>query len=427
MRKLERIVMNQRSFIGVIIFLFTSFTTIVATPEFHRVTAKNGDGIYSLLRRYELDNHSCNFSKFYELNKLKKNAPLHSGKKYFIPVLIYDYNGKSIRSTIGIDSWQQAVQIQKYNERMLADKNRRMTFQKSKILWVPYHEVHCNQPLVNKPLDNKNHTTSDSDEEKTVTTSTEVNNKVDYANSIGGERQFPIFGKKYAKTPLINNKLKGQVFYIVSGHGGPDPGAMTKRSGNSLCEDEYAYDVALRLCRKLVAHGATAYMITRDPNDGIRDEKYLRPDKDEVLWGNVRMYRQHKPRLFQRSNIINELYNKHETQGVSKQKLIAIHIDSRSKSTQTDLFFYYFPTDQTGRSLAYQMHKTMKAKYKKYRRNGKYSGTVSGRDLHMLRETLPPSVYIELGNIANAHDQQRIILKENRDAIAKWLYEGLTR
>ncbi|MFK7937576.1 MAG: N-acetylmuramoyl-L-alanine amidase, partial [Saprospiraceae bacterium] len=94
---------------------------------------------------------------------------------------------------------------------------------------------------------------------------------------------------------------------------------------------------------------------------------------------------------------------------------------------QTDLFFYYFPTDQTGRKLAQQMHQTIKGKYKKYRSSGKYSGTVSSRDLHMLRETLPTSVYVELGNIANAHDQKRIILQGNRDALAKWLYEGLTK
>lgn len=417
--------------IGLVLFLLmtTAFISTAKSPEFHRVAAQSGDGIFSLLRRYELSKHACNLEKFYELNHIKKNAALQVGKKYYIPVLLYAYNGKSIRSTIEINEWQRAVRIQKYNERMLAEKNRRMTFQKSKILWVPYHELNCASDVKTAEEQLPEPKEIEALEEKEVSSKRRRSSKdkIDYANTIGGARQFPIFGKKYAKTPLLSDKLKGQVFYIVSGHGGPDPGAMTKRSGNQLCEDEYAYDVALRLCRKLVANGATAYMITRDPNDGIRDSKYLGCDYDEVLWGNVKMYRQHKPRLFQRSNIINELHEKHLKQGVKKQKLIAIHIDSRSKSTQTDLFFYYYPTDQEGKELAYQLHKTMKGKYKKYRSNGKYSGTVSGRDLHMLRETQPSSVYIELGNIANAHDQQRIIIQSNRDALAKWLYEGLIK
>ncbi|MEL7021006.1 MAG: N-acetylmuramoyl-L-alanine amidase [Bacteroidota bacterium] len=429
--------MNRLCFL--ILLLLNTYAVLADSLTFHRVAAQNGDGIYSLLRRYELDRHNCNFVKFYELNDLKHNAPLRSGKKYFIPVLIYEYNGKSIRSTIGIDSWQRAIKIQEYNERMLSENNRRMTFQKSKLLWVPYHALHCeDEKLPSSAPQRKKEAEEQKKERETTTANTQDETEIkerrdrrrtqaDYANTVGGARQFPIFGKKYAYTPLISERLQGQVFYIVSGHGGPDPGAMTKLGSRSICEDEYSYDVALRLCRRLVANGATAYMITRDPNDGIRDGKYLKPDRDEVLWGNVRMYRQHKPRLFQRSNIINKLYEKHKKQGVGNQKLIAIHIDSRSKRAQTDLFFYYFPTDKKGRKLAHEMHQTIKSKYRKYRSNGQYSGTVSGRDLHMLRETLPTSVYVELGNIANAHDQKRIILQSNRDALAKWLYEGLTR
>ncbi|MBK7872679.1 MAG: N-acetylmuramoyl-L-alanine amidase [Saprospiraceae bacterium] len=84
---------------------------------------------------------------------------------------------------------------------------------------------------------------------------------------------------------MISNKLKGKIFYLSSGHGGPDPGATTRRAGRTICEDEYAYDVALRLCRLLVSHGATAYMIVRDPNDGIRSEELLKCDQDEIVWG----------------------------------------------------------------------------------------------------------------------------------------------
>jgi N-acetylmuramoyl-L-alanine amidase len=242
---------------------------------------------------------------------------------------------------------------------------------------------------------------------------------------VAGKRVFSIFGPKYAYTPLVSKKLAGKVFYVVSGHGGPDPGAMAKRGSSTLCEDEYAYDVSLRLCRNLVSHGATAYMINRDPNDGIRSDQYLNCDSDEVLWGNVQMSHRQKKRLFQRSDIINELYEKHEKQGVTEQLAIMIHVDSRSRSERTDVFFYHFPGNIQGHEKAEQLHRTMTAKYAKYRKGGYFHGTVIGRDLHMLRETKPLGVYVELANIQNAADQQRILVERNRQLLADWLFEGL--
>ena len=56
-----------------------------------------------------------------------------------------------------------------------------------------------------------------------------------------------LFGKKLADVPVTSNRLQGACFYVVSGHGGPDPGAIGKIGKVELHEDEYAYDVALRL------------------------------------------------------------------------------------------------------------------------------------------------------------------------------------
>ncbi len=377
----------------------------IDTLGFVRVPAATGDGIYSLLRRYQLDEHTCNFKRFYQLNRLQEDAFLIAGRDYLLPIMRYRFNGKTIRSSIGLDNWDVAVRIQEYNEKMLQAQLREASFKKDKVLWVPYHELNCPTPDLNIP--------------DPVLAASEAEDK---ANP--GGRRFPIFGDKYAYTPLQSNRLAGQVFYIAGGHGGPDPGAMGKRAGQTLCEDEYAYDVALRLCRNLIAHGATAYMITRDYDDGIRDDTYLECDYDEVLWGDNQMVRALKPRLFQRSNIINDLYQRNLEAGVTKQRLIAIHVDSRSRREQIDLFFYYKPEVPASRKLAMQLHSTMKRNYRKHRSSGRYYGTVSARDLHMLRETKPVSVYVELGNIRNTFDQQRVVLESNRQALANWLLEG---
>lgn len=397
----------QKIIIAPLLFLMAALPLMAeAEPGYYQVKALAGDGIYSLLRRYELDQHSCNFEEFYKLNKLQRKAHLMAGKQYYLPILIYTFNGKTIRSSIGINEWDLAVRIQKYNERMHERQLRDASFKKDKVLWVPFHEINC----PSSDLDIPSPISKEPEAEKSPS---------------GGARKFPIFGPKYAYTPLKSNKLKGKVFYVVSGHGGPDPGAMGKRGNYTLCEDEYAYDVALRLCRNLVAHGATAYMINRDKNDGIRNDKFLDCDYDEVLWGDIKMMRQQKPRLFQRSNTINELYKQNKLAGVAEQLTIIIHVDSRSKRERKDVFFYYHPSSKDSRSKALQLHRAMKRKYKKYRANGLYHGTVSSRDLHMLRETKTTSVYVELANIKNVYDQQRIILESNRQALADWLLDGI--
>ncbi|MCB0633182.1 MAG: N-acetylmuramoyl-L-alanine amidase [Saprospiraceae bacterium] len=376
---------------------------------FYEVTAERGDGIYSILRRYDLDQYSCNFDQFYKLNKLKRNARLLAGKTYQLPMQVYQFNGKTIRSSIGIDDWNLAVAIQTYNETMLEKAVRATSFKKDLQLWVPFHFLNCPDDKRNIP----------------EPVAVEVENPEETGTA--GKRVFSIFGQKYAYTPLVSKKLAGKVFYVVSGHGGPDPGAMAKRGNVTLCEDEYAYDVALRLCRNLVSHGATAYMINRDPNDGIRSDQYLQCDTDEVLWGNVEMSNRQKKRLFQRSDIINELYEKHLKQGVKDQLAIMIHVDSRSRSERTDVFFYHYPGNIEGHKKAEQLHRTMTSKYAKYRKGGYFHGTVTGRDLHMLRETKALGVYVELANIHNPGDQQRILVERNRQLLADWLFEGLSQ
>jgi len=112
-------------------------------PEYHSAIAKNGDGVYSLLRRYSLSKQNCNVRQFYAINDLEPNEALHKNKKYKLPVLIYKYNGKSIRTTLGISDLQKAIRIKDYNEVVRKAKLRNNNFLESKVLWVPYHELYC--------------------------------------------------------------------------------------------------------------------------------------------------------------------------------------------------------------------------------------------------------------------------------------------
>jgi len=368
------------------------------TPYFHEVNPKNGEGIYALMRKYDLMIHPCNIEKFLELNDLTKKSILHTHKAYKLPIYIYKYNGRSIRSTIGDDDMDKAIRIQKYNKNIKAKGARRSTYQASKILWVPYHEMGCDGININ--------TTPTTPSSKVTSPTPE---KVD-KNGL----YVSLFGKKYAKVKVLDRSLKDKVYYVVAGHGGPDPGAMCHDCPKDLCEDEYAYDIALRLARDLMQHGAQVHIIITDDNDGIRDEKYLECDYDEKCVGKHKIPRKQKPRLVQRAAEINRLYRAHKAQGIKYEDQVAIflHVDSNSASKKQDVFFYHHKKSKTGKKLVKKIRDTFQEKYDKYQAGRGYKGTVKSRGLYVINYTQPTTVFVELANIRNKRDH---------------IYEGLTK
>lgn len=242
------------------------------------------------------------------------------------------------------------------------------------------------------------------------------------AKSTGRTARFEIFGSKYEDVEITDSQLNGAYYYLVAGHGGPDPGAVGNYGNWQLCEDEYAYDVTIRLARNLIQHGATVYMITRDPNDGIRDDSYLKPDKDEKCYPNLTIPINQLRRLKQRTDAVNNLYKNNRDKF---QRMVAIHVDSRSHGENIDVFFYHDKRSNTGKSSATVLQKTFQRKYDEHQPGRGYNGTVSDRSLYMVRNTYPVAVYIELGNINHRRDQQRFIIPNNRQALANWLTEGL--
>jgi len=234
-------------------------------------------------------------------------------------------------------------------------------------------------------------------------------------------KTFEIFGENYKKVEIKDQQLSGAVFYIVAGHGGTDPGAQGKRDGHTLSEDEYAYDISLRLARELISHSATAYMITRD-DDGIRDDKYLKNDKDETIWKDKKIPRNVNKKLRQRARAVNKLHNKNKGK---YQRMIVIHIDSRYKKQRVDIYGYYSSKSKRGKTFTQNLISTIETKYKHAQPNRGFSGIAKSRDeLYMIKYTSPVTSFLELGNIQNAADQVRFIKASNRQIIAEWLADG---
>jgi N-acetylmuramoyl-L-alanine amidase len=404
-----------------------------AAADQHAVAkVKKGDNLEKLLKRYLLTPHTCNISAFCSLNNLDDKSRILAGKVYKLPMLIVPYNGKSIRSSLGIDDLEKAKKIEKLNTDLLKAGIRDQHFKKSMRIWVPVSEFSCGE-------------TEGSTKQEDVTKGEEepsINNEEKNSKKGGPmpgvtptelkrkgikEINVPLMGPGYETVHVEDLSLSGHVYYIISGHGGPDPGVVCTECQEMLCEDEYAYDVALRLARNLMQHGATVHVIVQDENDGIRDEMYLSCDNDELLNGKHAIPVSQKKRLSERASAVNRLYHKYRKQGVKNQKAIEIHVDSRNKNMRQDVFFYYNKEDKKGKKLAENVQDVFASKYDKHQKDRGYKGYVEDRGIYMVRTVLPTMLFVELANIRNASDQKRLLLNSNRQALANWLFEGLRK
>lgn len=391
----------------IFIFILINASTLLSL-EYLDVLPKEGDGIRTIFQRYKLEYSEENVANFFELNKSKlgKSKSLLLGVKYQLPIQIYEYNGKSIRSSIGNNDYDYAVTLRDYNDFLFSKGIKENNYRIDKVLWVP---------TVTFYLNNSNLVTKQSNTLK--------------KNETSGLRTViePLFGEKYKEVKEISHKLKGNIYYLVGGHGGPDPGAIGFRNGVELHEDEYAYDVILRLARKLMEHGATVKLIVQDKTDGIRDDLYLNNSFNELYLGDEEIPRNQLARLKKRVEIINDQFYKNQTTA-KEQIVVPIHVDSReNKNRRIDIFFYHNENSERGKIIANTLLETIENKYRSAQPGRGYNGSVSARGLYMIRKTLPVTVYIELGNIQNELDQVRLIENNNRQAIANWLTDGFLK
>jgi N-acetylmuramoyl-L-alanine amidase len=361
--------------------------------------AKKGDGVLQLLRQYKLSGSLKNIEYFQKLNSgnFDKNGGLLLNTSYIVPISVVKFDGNTIRSTLKINDYFLAKKIENYNLLVQNTNIKKGTYQTTKELWIPYELF----------LIDSNFSISKKKNDKNIKT------KIDYSYLL----------KDY-NSKLRSKKLKGFACYIISGHGGPDPGAIANYNGNELHEHEYAYDVSIRLAKKLQENGADVYMIVQDANDGIRNDTVLKNSGNEKLINSDSISSIQIDRLKQRTDIVNDYYDRNKRTH-AHQLLIEIHVDSRDEGQRVDIFFYHREGSLASEKLNNTLLKTIESKYSKAQPGRGYKGKVSVRDLFTLRNTSCDATFVELGNIQNQADQQRFLNYNNRQAIANWLYEGI--
>ena len=386
-----QLAMNMKKRFYILLF-FSFLLLLVRVQAQERATPKAGEGISTFLLRYNRAPKKY-YDDFIELNKKKlgKGNVLKMGVTYIIPPV-----KRSSKASVS------TVEANKTSDKDTSDKTSSKRNSTSK--------------------NTSKKSTSEPKEEEEVNDEPETTTK---AVRRKGANYEPLFGKRLANVKVTSNRLAGTCFYVVSGHGGPDPGAIGKVGKYELHEDEYAYDIALRLARSLMEEGAEVRIIIQDAVDGIRDDAYLSNSKRETCMGDPIPLNQVQ-RLQQRCDKINAHYRK-DRKNFKYCRAIFIHVDSRGVGKQTDVFFYHSERKSESKRLANNMKDMFESKYDKHQPNRGFTGTVSGRNLYVLAHSTPASVFVELGNIQNTFDQRRLVMSSNRQAIAKWLMEGFLK
>ena len=106
-----------------IVFLVLSHFSVLLSAQgigYLSIMPNEGEGVFSLLRRYNLEAYDCNHKQFYTLNKLKPGDGLIKGAPYLLPIQQHTYNNRSIRSTINIDDFDLAMAIKNYNDTLIS-------------------------------------------------------------------------------------------------------------------------------------------------------------------------------------------------------------------------------------------------------------------------------------------------------------------
>lgn len=220
--------------------------------------------------------------------------------------------------------------------------------------------------------------------------------------------------------------LYGKVVVIDAGHGGQDPGSHGRFGSDKIWEDEYAYDVALRVRDLVRKQEGLAFLTTQDPNHKTpRDwssSRVFPADHDEVFSldrSQVRARTVGMQRRLAYANTIKRRYPRHQV------VFIAIHFDVVGK--RNDIEGVQVIADRPSSVLARAL---VDAFGERMRRENPFEVIGQGaRNLYILNgeNRIRDRVLIELGNFNNPNDVWRIRNFKVRQDYAERIVKALRR
>lgn len=192
----------------------------------------------------------------------------------------------------------------------------------------------------------------------------------------------------------ISNRIIG----IDPGHGGVDPGAVSK---SGVEEDDINLKIALKLKRYIEQSGGIP-ILTRSTDRGLYTEKSktLRQMKTEDL-----------------------INRKEFIEDAGCELFISIHMNSYTSSRYSGAQTFYMKNSKEGEQLALIIQEEMRNVLDKdNRRAPAYT-----EDIYLLKDMKMPSVLVEAGFLSNNKEELLLIQDEYQEKIAWSIYVGIMK
>ena len=228
-----------------------------------------------------------------------------------------------------------------------------------------------------------------------------------------------------------SRSLKGWRIVLDPGHGGRDPGAIVSNlDGNNrsvyVVEDEFVYDIALRLYQKLKLAGAEVEMTVISPNHLIRENnppaRTFVHEQNEVYndaSANRRNSFSVRPGLHnitQRVKIANRFFARR-----GKTLFISLHADNTPNRPKGPLVIYWSrrgKIDSRSRSFARIMERALDLP--------DVPAQIGGRNLAVLRGNLAQAeILVEIRNVHDKGEAWALRSHKIRDSDADRIFRGI--
>ncbi|AHH06688.1 Autolysin [Borrelia crocidurae DOU] len=249
---------------------------------------------------------------------------------------------------------------------------------------------------------------------------------------------FKSFENLVQSCPIKNNSLKNKLIIIDPGHGGLDPGAIVKAKDGLnneifVVEDEYVYDIALRLYVYLKEHGANVELTILSPDHLIRDSVTANNTfvnvKNEVYndydlnktdtvdsWINGTL-----EGLKKRLSVVNKFVNKYRNIKREDMLYISLHADN-SVGAPRCMGFYYHSEDEGG----FDTHS--KSIIEKMTADFKRPPYIKGQNLYMLKNNIVRTkLLVEVRNLAFDEEAWAIRSSKLRNLDSKILADAILK